>query len=113
MINRDEYEESRIWGMFSVIGTGSGYKVKELILVPKGEISLQKHNHRSEHWLVLEGKGMTIINSVYKSIKIGESIDVPKKATHKLINTSEKENLRIIEVQIGEFLEEDDIIRLD
>ena len=84
----------------------------KLILVKPGEkLSLQMHYHRSEHWVVVEGKANVNLEDKNIILKKGESIDIPLGAKHSLGNDT-KENLIVIEVQLGSYFGEDDIIRI-
>ena len=85
---------------------------KILHVNPKSELSLQSHDRRSEHWIVLEGNAHVQRNRDIFNLKKDESIYLDKKEKHKLCNKC-TEPLKIIEVQIGDYLEEDDIVRYD
>ena len=109
---KDSTTVYRPWGYYTILKEGPGYKVKRIAVYPGKSLSLQKHKHRSEHWNVVEGRGIITIGKKQFPIKRNESIYVPKGEKHKLYNPT-KENLAIIEVQIGNYLGEDDIIRFD
>lgn len=99
------------WGTYSVINTGEGFKVKLVQIDPHKRLSLQKHHHRSEHWVVVEGEAkITIDRDVYFRGP-NQSIYVPQKGLHRLENATDKP-LKIVEVQCGKYLEEDDIVRI-
>ena len=102
----------RPWGSFEVLLTKKNYQVKKLIINPKQKISLQKHNYRSEHWVIVSGKATVTKNKKTYILKKNQSIDIPKKAEHRVEN---KDNtpLVIIEIQTGDKLLENDIIRLE
>jgi mannose-6-phosphate isomerase-like protein (cupin superfamily) len=100
------------WGSFEVLSESSGHKVKRIVVEPGGCLSLQLHHMRSEHWFVVAGKGVAIVDGKKKSLCAGSSIDIPKAAKHRVQNSS-NENLIIIEVQIGEYCGEDDIERFE
>ena len=104
--------ELRPWGKFENILETSFYKIKKLTISPKSSISLQFHKFRSEHWFVLEGTATITLNKKEYKLKKGNSIDIPRKAVHRIKNESSKE-LIIIEIQLGTYFGEDDIIRLD
>lgn len=101
----------RPWGSYSVINMGEGFKVKVVQIDPHKRLSLQRHFHRSEHWVVVEGEAKITIDRDTFFRGANQSIYVPKKGTHRLENATEKP-LKIIEVQCGSYLEEDDIERL-
>ena len=104
--------EIRPWGKFENILESDLCKVKRIEVNPKQRLSLQYHNHRSEHWLVVGGEATVYIDGKINKLIKGNSIDIPKKAHHYVENKT-KSPLIIIETQIGEYFGEDDIIRLD
>lgn len=105
-------ESSPPWGKWIVLEEGKNYKVKR-IEVNKGErLSYQKHEKRSEHWFVVQGKAMVTIDGRDIEIMKGECVDIPKKSLHRIKNTAE-ETLIFIEIQIGDYLGEDDITRVE
>lgn len=102
----------RPWGFYTVLAQGNGFLTK-LIHVNVGEkLSVQSHEHRSEHWVILSGIAKVILEGKEHILSAGHSIDVPLKAVHSLQNPYEAE-LEIIEVQLGDLLLEDDIIRYE
>ncbi len=102
----------RPWGKYIVLDEGEKYKIKKIVVNPDGKLSLQKHIHRSEHWIVVKGKAKVTIGDKKIVINENESVFVPKTTYHRLEN-EEKIPLEIIEVQNGEYLGEDDIIRVE
>ncbi len=104
--------EHRPWGLFERIHEGSGYQVKSLEVAPGGRLSLQYHHHRSEHWVVVRGTPTVTVNDTVVVMQPGQSIDVPLGAVHRLENFGE-EPARIIEIQRGDYLGEDDIVRVE
>ena len=103
----------RPWGAYQVLSETKKFKVKRIIVKPKSKLSLQMHKHRSEHWVVVSGTA-TIINDDNKKykLKINESTFIPKGKKHRLMNDTDSD-LVIIEVQCGEYVGEDDILRFD
>lgn len=102
----------RPWGFYTVIAEGKGFQTK-LIHVNTGQkLSVQSHNHRSEHWVVLTGTAKVVLEGKDHILSPGHSIDIAVKAIHSLQNPYE-EDIEIIEVQKGEILSEDDIIRYE
>lgn len=102
----------RPWGFYTVLAQKKGFLTK-LIHVDTGQkLSVQSHNHRSEHWVVLSGTAKVILEGKEHILSSGHSIDIPLKAIHSLQNPYEEE-LEIIEVQLGELLIEDDIVRYE
>lgn len=104
--------ENRPWGKFEILLDDKNCKVKKITVFPKNRLSLQYHNFRSEHWLIIKGKANIHLDGKNLILKEGQSIDIPRKSTHYVANT-EKENLIIIETQLGSYFGEDDIIRLE
>lgn len=100
----------RPWGYYTCMNSGEGYLTKTICVMPKQKLSIQSHNHRSEHWVVLEGKALVILDDKEYMVEAGDSIDIPVKAKHSLQNPYDNE-LKIIEVQKGSYISEDDIIR--
>ncbi len=102
----------RPWGYYTCMNAGPGYLTKTICVMPKQKLSIQSHNHRSEHWVVLEGEALVVKEGKEYYLKAGESIDIPLKAKHSLQNPFDTE-LKIIEVQKGTYISEDDIIRYE
>lgn len=102
----------RPWGSYTVLGEGDKYKMKKIVVRPSGRLSLQMHYHRSEHWVVVSGTAEVTIGEEVKPVRAGESVFIPKTVKHRLANPG-KLPLEIIEVQNGDYLEEDDIVRFD
>jgi mannose-1-phosphate guanylyltransferase len=102
----------RPWGFYDSIESSNGFQVKKLLVNPGAKLSLQKHQYRSEHWIVTSGEAIvTCGKNTFKLIK-NESTFIPKGELHRLENKG-NQDLVIIEIQTGEYLEEDDIIRLE
>lgn len=102
----------RPWGWYTCLADGEGYLTKVICVSPKQKLSIQSHNHRSEHWVVLEGHAKVVFNDKDYLLEAGQSIDIPVQAKHSLQNPYEEE-LKIIEVQKGDYISEDDIIRYE
>ena len=100
----------RPWGYYTVLNQGEGYLTKMICVSPHGQLSLQSHNFRSEHWVVLSGSARVTLDNKNFILKPGSSIDIPVKVKHSLGNPYGEE-LKIIEVQKGDKLVEEDIIR--
>ena len=98
------------WGSFEIINDGDKYTLKKIIVNPGGQLSLQSHKHRSEHWLIAEGIAEVIINDEIFNLKENQHIFVPQGAKHRLTNIGEK-NLVVVEMWYGDNLDENDIIR--
>jgi mannose-1-phosphate guanylyltransferase len=101
----------RPWGTYTILEENAGYKVKQITVRPGAKLSLQYHHHRSEHWIVVSGVATITIDDKTFELKANESTYIPKEAKHRLFNNT-KENLILIEAQVGSYLGEDDIVRL-
>ena len=104
-------KDHRPWGWFESLVHGDRFQVKRIYVKPGAALSLQSHKYRSEHWIVVEGTAKVTINNKIKMVKEGQSVYVPSKAIHRLENT-DKKPMTLIEVQIGSYLGEDDIVRI-
>ena len=102
----------RPWGFYTVLNTGKGFKVKLVEVLPNRKLSLQKHNYRSEHWVVVTGEAKITNGRNILYLDHNESAYIPKKGIHRLENTG-KTQLKIVEVQCGARLIEGDIERLE
>ncbi len=100
----------RPWGFYTCLNEGKGWLTKVINVSIGHKLSLQSHNHRSEHWVILEGTATVILEDKKHVLNKGQSIDIPIGAKHSLQNLS-KEPLKILEVQKGDIISEDDIIR--
>jgi len=111
---RKEAEEHtttyRPWGNYTILEQGPRHKIKRVVVNPGAKLSLQRHSHRSEHWVVVKGTAKVTIGEREIFIHENESAYVPKSTLHRLENSG-KIRVEIIEVQNGEYLEEDDIER--
>lgn len=104
--------DTRPWGKYEVIVEEPNYKVKRIIVKPKQRLSLQYHHYRNEVWVIVEGKA--IVTSGDKEIfcEKGQFIEIPAKTKHRIQNPDETD-LVFIEVQNGDYLGEDDIVRIE
>ena len=102
----------RPWGSYESLDRGERHQVKRIIVKAGGRLSLQKHHHRSEHWIVVRGAARVTVDEQEKLVHENESIYIPIGATHRLENPG-KIPLELIEVQTGSYLGEDDIIRIE
>lgn len=101
----------RPWGTYTVLEDSKGYKVKQITVRAGAKLSYQYHHHRSEHWIVVSGIATITIDDKTIDLKANESTYIPKEAKHRLAN-HQKTDLVIIEAQVGNYLGEDDIVRL-
>ena len=102
----------RPWGHYLLLVKTDEYLIKQIVILPKKSISLQKHNHRSEHWIVLSGQASIIINNKKMLLNESESAFVAANDKHKITNNT-TQPLIILETQLGKILSEEDIIRYD
>lgn len=102
----------RPWGSYETIAAGERHQVKRLVVAPGGKLSLQKHAHRAEHWVVVRGRARVTRDGAVFELGENESTFIPRGAVHRLENPG-PEPLQIIEVQSGDYLGEDDILRLE
>jgi mannose-1-phosphate guanylyltransferase / mannose-6-phosphate isomerase len=113
---RPEVEEHmtvhRPWGSYTVLEEGPRYKIKRIVVTPDEKLSLQMHHHRSEHWVVVKGTAKVTAGDKDVFIHENESFFVPKSTLHRLENPG-KIPLEIIEIQNGEYVGEDDIVRME
>jgi mannose-1-phosphate guanylyltransferase / mannose-6-phosphate isomerase len=105
-------KDHRPWGWFESLALGDCFQVKRICVKPGGALSLQSHNQRSEHWIVVEGTAKVTIDEEVKLVTEGQSVYVPLGAVHRMENPG-KLPMVLIEVQIGTYLGEDDIIRYE
>jgi mannose-1-phosphate guanylyltransferase/mannose-6-phosphate isomerase len=102
----------RPWGYYQSVDEGARYQVKRIVVKPGGRLSLQKHFHRAEHWIVVRGTAEVVRDGQTHHVHENESIYLPIGCEHRLTNPG-KINLELIEVQTGSYLGEDDIIRIE
>ena len=100
------------WGTYQILEEGTHYIVKKIIVDSGGKLSLQSHQHRSEHWIIAEGEAVVTINDEIKILKENKTIFIPRKSKHRLANESAKK-LIIIELWYGDILDENDIERFE
>ncbi len=108
----DHRRMHRPWGYYESIDLGERFQVKRIVVIPGGLLSLQKHHHRSEHWIVVRGTAEVTINETVRTVHENESVYIPIGSVHRLANKG-KIPLELIEVQTGSYLGEDDIVRLE
>jgi len=111
-VTEDHLKVHRPWGSYQSIDTGDRHQVKRIVVKPGNRLSLQKHHHRSEHWIVVRGTARVTVNELVKTVHENESIHIPIGAVHRLENPG-KILLELIEVQTGSYLGEDDIMRIE
>ncbi len=112
---REATEHARVyrpWGYYETLLVGDRFKVKRIFVKPGKRLSLQMHHHRAEHWVVVRGTARVVVGEKEVYLHENESVYVPKSVLHRIENVG-RIPLEIVEVQTGEYVEEDDIIRLD
>ena len=103
---------TRPWGEWEVISIGDKHIVKKITVEPNQSLSLQLHNHRKEHWIITTGTATVTVNNKVTELQTGQSIDIPQKTKHRMENKTDK-IIQFIEIQMGEILDENDIIRFE
>lgn len=103
----------RPWGYYKTTVLNDYFQAKIISVKSGGQLSLQSHNHREEHWIVVHGNGTVQLDKSILPVSCGSTIFIPLGCKHRLTNTDEKESLIITEVQIGDYFGEDDIIRYE
>jgi mannose-1-phosphate guanylyltransferase/mannose-6-phosphate isomerase len=118
-LNKEGREEALIhrevlkpWGAYKVLDRGSAYQLKWLDVLPGERLSLQSHKHRAEHWIVVAGTATVTLDERVVDVVSGDHIHIPKGSQHRVENRK-REKLRMIEIQTGDYLGEDDIVRYE
>jgi mannose-6-phosphate isomerase len=102
----------RPWGHYQVLADEADHKVKRIVVLPGGRLSLQRHRRRSEHWHLVSGRAEVTLGRSCFELQAGQSLDIPQGELHRLHNPGDGP-LVLIEVQRGEYFGEDDIERFD
>ena len=115
MAETGDLENQRVdrpWGYYTTIHGNDllGHKVKEIVVLPGGRLSLQSHNQRSEHWVIVQGNALVQVGDDFLELNKNQHVYIPKKTLHRIENIG-KDNVVFIETQIGDYLGEDDIVR--
>jgi mannose-6-phosphate isomerase-like protein (cupin superfamily) len=100
----------RPWGWYETVFEAPGHKIKRIGVLPGQQISLQKHHHRAEHWVVVQGRARVTLDDLAFDLALGEHCDIALGQRHRLANVT-TQALEIVEVQFGTRLSEDDIVR--
>lgn len=106
------YSEERPWGKFETLHEENGMKVKKITVLPGKRLSLQSHDKRAENWVIVKGNARVTLNDDLIDLKATESVFIEKKAKHRIENCG-TEDVVFVEVQTGDYLGEDDIIRYE
>ena len=104
--------DRRPWGSFTVLDEGEGYKVKRIEVLPGKRLSYQRHARRAEHWMVVAGTARVTLDGGERVVRCGETMDIRVGAAHRVENPG-ADLLVFIEIQRGDYLGEDDIVRLE
>ncbi len=104
---------SRPWGFYKTLAMNDYFQTKIICVHPDSQLSLQSHFKREEHWIVTHGRGMVQLGEEMIPVEKGSTLFIPKECKHRLINTDKTESLILIEVQLGEYFGEDDIVRYE
>ena len=113
MVGKKEIQlsrEARPWGNYQVLHASPGFQVKRVELNPASRLSLQLHNKREELWTIVAGEGIAVVNDQEIKVKRGSTVQVPAGVKHRIGNTGTSP-LVFVEVQLGDYLGEDDIVR--
>lgn len=105
-------EDHRPWGYYTILSDEPDHKVKRIVVYPGKRLSLQKHRRRAEHWTGVYGEGLVTLDGKQIRLKKGNSVDIPEGGIHRIENMT-KENMAFIEVQMGDYFGEDDIVRIE
>ncbi len=112
IISRTKREDHRPWGYYTVLADEPDHRVKRIHVYAGKRLSLQKHRHRAERWTMVYGEGVVTLNGRQIRLEKGESIDIPREAVHRMENQT-SENMAFIEMQLGDYFGENDIVRLE
>ncbi len=105
-------ENHRPWGFYEILSDRADHKVKRIVVYPGKRLSLQRHQHRDEHWYIVAGEALMTLDNQQLQLHQGDSIDIPRRTVHRIENTTEAD-MTFIEVQSGDYFGEDDIERLE
>lgn len=107
-------ETQRPWGSYETLyEEDASFLLKKIKVKPSSKLSLQSHEHRSEYWVIISGKGKVVIGEDTILVATGSFVYIPKKVKHRIINECFTESLVFVEVQVGSILREDDIVRYE
>ncbi|GAB3611987.1 phosphomannose isomerase type II C-terminal cupin domain [Humibacter ginsengisoli] len=104
--------DERPWGTWTILDEGTAFKVKRIEVKPRSRLSYQTHEHRAEVWVVASGVASAVIDGKTVVARLGQTINIAVGQPHRIVNEQD-EPLVIVEVQLGDYLGEDDIVRLE
>lgn len=102
----------RPWGSYTTLALAEGYQVKVLLIKPGGQLSLQRHFQRSEHWVVVQGSPTLTVGDSVRQYQRDDVVYIPCQTLHRIENSTER-LCQLVEVQVGDYLGEDDIERIE
>lgn len=111
-MNQEGKLYERPWGTYRTIEQRENYQIKHIVVFPHKRLSLQYHNHRAEHWTLIKGEGIATIDKQDITMKVNDSVYIPIEKIHRMKNIT-SENVEFIEIQVGDYLGEDDIVRIE
>lgn len=112
LYNRGD-SDVRPWGTWEILDVGENFCVKRITVKPQAILSLQLHYHRAEHWIIVKGNALVTLGEEVLKRDASSSVFIPKETRHRIQNASDAEDLIFIEVQTGETLDENDIVRFE
>ncbi len=104
--------DTRPWGTWEVLDSADNHCVKKICVRPGGQLSLQLHHHRAEHWIIVSGKAVITLDGAEFSKQAGEAVYIPTETKHRIQNNTSADVV-FIEVQTGDRLDENDIVRFE
>jgi mannose-1-phosphate guanylyltransferase/mannose-1-phosphate guanylyltransferase/mannose-6-phosphate isomerase len=110
-LTKDHVFEKRPWGAFEILRDSEHFKSKVITVNPLSQISYQSHDKRAEHWVITRGQGEVVLNDQITAVKAGSHVFIPIQVKHRIRNTSDEAVLEFVEVQVGSYFGEDDIVR--
>ena len=105
-------KDTRPWGTWEVLDAGDGYCVKKICVTPGNILSLQMHHYRAEHWIIVRGEALVTLGNDKIVKKANESVYIPAETKHRIQNNTQQD-MEFIEIQTGENLDENDIVRFE
>lgn len=105
-------KDTRPWGTWEVLDADTNFCVKRICVTPHNQLSLQLHHHRSEHWIIVKGEAKITLDDEIVTKKTDQSVYIPVETKHRIENDTD-ENMEFIEIQTGDNLDENDIVRFE
>tara|TARA_E500000178_G_C16394639_1_gene475926 strand:+ start:72 stop:434 length:363 start_codon:yes stop_codon:yes gene_type:complete len=111
-MNQEGIIYERPWGTYRTIEQKDNYQIKHIVVKPGKRLSLQYHHHRDEHWTIIKGKGSMQLDENVIEMTLNDRIFIPKESKHRMSNLTDSD-VEFLEIQIGDYLGEDDIVRIE